>query len=310
MAMSKKKGTTPPKKHHFVPVTYLKRFTDHNGQLHCFDRQSGIFTKTLPKAIMAVNKFYRQDWAPAGTDPNILEITLGQWLEPGAKNSLDRLIQSPTLLTEEDTCILVLYLEFQRIRVPRQVEMAKELIKDMIMRLGPQDIMSEVREGKFSLNMNNSVRFEYVKMAMGEFYPWFETMEWEVIEAENDAAFITSDSPLSLYNPEIPPPAEAGIGLAGTMVFFPLSSRYVLLMRHSGVRDRADFSNLLPLPDPLNSDTMISITHGAIWSADVVNNFNWKMLRLSERFIVAERLETLQACIEIDDLKGRIVERA
>lgn len=308
--MSTKKVMNPPTKHHFVPVTYLKRFTDSHGRLHCFDRQSGKITKTLPKSIMFVNKLYRQDWAPIGIDPNILETTLGNWLEPGAKNALDRLIQSPSLLTEDDICVLVSYLEFQRIRVPRQIEMAKELIKDMILRLGPQDIMSEVREGKFTLKMKDSTRFEHMKMTLGEFYPWFGVMEWEVFEAENGAAFVTSDSPLSLYNPEIPPPAEAGIGLAGTMVFFPLSSRYVLLMRHSRVRDQTDFSNLLPLPSPSNSDVMISVTHGAVWNADVVNNFNWKMLRLSDRFIVAERLETLQACIDIDDLKGRIVERA
>jgi len=50
-------------------------------------------------------------------------------------------------------------------------------------------------------------------------------MEWEIVESEVGSSFITADSPVSFYNPACLPPAEAGIGLAGTIVFFPLSSR-------------------------------------------------------------------------------------
>lgn len=49
-------------------------------------------------------------------------------------------------------------------------------------------------------------------------------MEWEIAKAEVGPSFITTDSHVSFYNPACPPPTEAGIGLAGTIVFFPLSA--------------------------------------------------------------------------------------
>ena len=69
---------------------------------------------------MKINSYYRQDWAPPGVDPNVLEKTLGEWLEGAAKDSIDRLIHHPASLTDDDTATLLTYIELQRIRVPRQ----------------------------------------------------------------------------------------------------------------------------------------------------------------------------------------------
>ena len=75
-------------------------------------------------------------------------------------------------------------------------------------------------------------------------------MEWEIYEAEPGAAFVTTDSPVSLYNPSILPPSEAGLALAGTIVFFPLSSQRALLMRHSTPPHRTVLSALAVLDEP------------------------------------------------------------
>lgn len=74
-----------PKIHHFVPRSYLARFTDDEGFLHVFDRSSDQFRRQKPKEIMRINSYYRQAWAPAGVDPDILENGLGEWLEADAK---------------------------------------------------------------------------------------------------------------------------------------------------------------------------------------------------------------------------------
>ena len=90
-----KSGTSAPKMHHFVPRSYLARFTDRGGFLHVFDRSSCSFRRQRPKEVMKINSYYRQDWAPSGVDPNIFEKTLGGWLERDAKESIDRLIHYP-----------------------------------------------------------------------------------------------------------------------------------------------------------------------------------------------------------------------
>ena len=245
---------------------------------------------------MTVNYYYRQEWVPSGVDPNILEKTLGEWLEKDAKESIDRLIHEPSTLTEQDTATLLVYLEVQRIRVPRQSDMAKALMRETLMRLVPPAAAAEIRAGSLLLTIKDSARFEYMRMLAGKLHSWFGGMEWEVIRAEEGASFVTTDSPVSLYNPATHPPAEPGLALAGTIVFFPLDSRHVLLIRHSEFRTESDVSLVTVLQEPSVEDGQISVTHGAMWNTDVVDNFNWKMVQLCDRFIVAESKEVLEAC--------------
>ena len=245
---------------------------------------------------MKINSYYRQEWAPPGIDPNIFEKTLGEWLEAAAKDSIDRLIHYPATLTDNDTATLLNYIELQRIRVPRQSEKAKELMRNAILRLAPPDAAAAIRAGEFLLTIKDSARFDYMRMVIGKLHPWFGRMEWEVFEAEEGAAFITTDSPVSLYNTKAPPPAEPGLALAGTMVFFPLSSRYALLMRYPEYRTDSDISPLTVFPEPPVEDGQLSVTHGVVWSKDVVNNFNWKMVQLSDRLIVGESKGVMDAC--------------
>ena len=286
----------PPKSTHFVPRSYLARFTDNEGFLHVFDRDSGLFRRQRPKEVMKANHYYRQEWAPSGVDPNILEKTLGEWLEPDAKESIDRLIHEPSTLTDTDMATLLIYLEFQRIRVPRQSDMAKALMRKTLMRLVPSEAAAEIRAGRIRLTIRDSARFEYMRMLTGQLHSWFEIMEWEVFQAEEGTRFVTTDSPVSLYNPAAPPPAEPGLALAGTIVFFPLDSRHVLLLRHSEFRRESDMSPLTVLQEPSVEDEKISVTNGATWNTSMVNNFNWKMVQLCDRLAVAESKEVLEAC--------------
>lgn len=165
-------------------------------------------------------------------------------------------------------------------------------MRNTILRLAPSCATAAIRSGEISLTIKDSARFEYMRMCIGQLRPWFERMEWEVFEAEGGAAFVTTDSPVSLYNPKILPPAEAGLALAGTMVLFPLSSRYVLVMRHyEGPTDP-----LAVLPEPSNENRPLSITRGEVWNRELVDNFNWKMAQLSDEFVVARSKEILEAC--------------
>lgn len=248
---------------------------------------------------MHSRNFYRQEWAPAGIDPNILEKSLGEWMEVIAKNAIDRLILSPSELSDEEISTFLLYVEFQRIRVPRQAESAKALMRDTILRLAPPDIIADIRTGRFQLTMKKSAHFDYMRMMVGQLHPWFARMEWEVIEAEEGAAFVTTDSPLSLYNAACPPPAEAGIALAGTIVLFPLDSRHLLVMRHPEYRENPSISrlNILPEPIPIRGDDLLSVTSGKVWSRKLVANHNRVMAQLSDWQVVGESKEVLEQCI-------------
>ena len=129
-----------PKSHHYVPVSYLKRFTDGTGFLHIRDRARGQTRRQRPDQVMTINAYYRQAWAAQGVDPNIFEIELGKGLESEAREVIDKLTMSPHALNDHDTASLLNYLELQRIRVPRQANTAKMLMREAILNSAPENI--------------------------------------------------------------------------------------------------------------------------------------------------------------------------
>ena len=167
-----KNRANDPKKHHYIPSSYLARFTDTSGFLHVFDRTSrDQWRKQRPKEVMHIRNYYRQEWAPSAIDQNIFEKSLGEWLENTAKNAIDCLILAQSNLTEQDFSLFLLYLELQRLRVPRQGKMAMALMRDTILRLAPPDIIADIHAGKFQLTMNKSARFEYMRNMIGQLLP-------------------------------------------------------------------------------------------------------------------------------------------
>lgn len=279
------------KSHHYVPESYLTRFTDAKGNLHIRDTARNQTRYQIPKKIMKVDGYYRQAWAPSGINPNILEDGLASGIEAQIKRVIDCLIETPENLTDEYATTLLVYLEIQRIRVPRQVAWATGLMRETILRLAPVDIGAQIKSGAFQLTMKDSARFDYMRMAIGSIHPWLARMEWEIFEAEAGSSFITTDSPVSFYNPACPPPAEAGLGFAGTKVFFPLSSRKFLLMRHPECRSE---SPLTILAEPSAQICKVALSHGAVWDANVVRATNWKVARLAHELLVANSEITLK----------------
>lgn len=244
---------------------------------------------------MRIRSYYRQGWAPPGVHPDVLERGSGL-LEQWAMQAIDRLVRGPANLVDEDIELIAHYIEWQRIRAPRQADAAKAQMRATVLRLAPSETAAAIRRGHVLLVIKDSARFDYWRMANGKLYPWFCRMEWEIVAAEAGASFVTTDSPVSLYHPQTPPPAEPGLALLGSVVLFPLSSRHALLMRHPEVARGADMSALTVLPDPPPEPARLSITHGAVWSTQKVNNFNWKMVQLADRYVVGGSRDVLEAC--------------
>lgn len=240
---------------------------------------------------MTIGRYYRQTWAPTGIDPNILENGLASGIENEIKPVIDCLIQSPEDITDEYAATLLVYLEIQRIRVPRQAAWAKDLMRETILRLAPANIAAQIDSGEFQLTMKDSARFDYMRMAIGSIHPWLARMEWEIFEAEAGSSFITTDNPVSFYNSACPPPAEPGVGLAGTIVLFPLNSRKLLLMRHPECRSATP---LTVLEEPTSQSSTVALSHGVVWDATIVKNTNWKLARLAHELFVAESEATLK----------------
>ena len=246
---------------------------------------------------MSIGNYYRQDWAPPGIDPNILEKKLGAWIEPNARKAFDKLLQGGRGLTDDDTTAIVVYLEFQRIRVPRQAQSAMPSAINTILTNLPPELQGMIARGEVKITLRDSIRFLFMRSLTGQLVQWLSNMEWEVFESPDCTSFITTDSPVSFFNFDFRPPTEAGIGLLGTRVLFPLNPKYLLVLRHSEFdgSNRTASSQRLPVPEI--NDGPISFTYLPC-SYEQVVIFNWVMLELSDQIIVANSPQVFIDCIE------------
>lgn len=294
---------TRPKRHHFVPEWYLKGFTERgSGFLYVYDRDTKHIRKQKPKKVMVIRRYYRQDWAPAGVDPNIIEKTLASKLEPHAKIGLDRLINAPKTVTAEDTAAILVYLEFQRIRVPRQAEAARDLFIQFSLANLPRELADVLLDGllKGRIKTTESLRLEAMRMGIGKLHPLFRRMAWEVVEAEDGCSFVTSDSPVSFVNRAFVPPNEPGPGLLGTAVIFPIDAKHLLIMRHPEYAPDGQKSPIERVPESQERHGGIHVTYGDRWDEQMVHGQNWTMLKLSHRLIAGNSRAVVHRAVEND----------
>lgn len=246
---------------------------------------------------MRIGRYYRQAWAPEGVDPDILEKSFGSKLEPDAQKAFERLLRRSKDFTDEETAAILVYLEMQRVRVPRQAAVAKQLLMSTILLNSPPNVAAAIVKGDIRIKINDGFRFDFMRMLIGKFHPYFERMEWQIVEAENGCGFITSDSPVTFYNMEFVPPAEPGLGLLGTMVFFPVNSRYLLVMRHPEYQGQERNVATDRIPDPKSEDVKICVTYGLVWNEKQVNLQNWLMFQLADRLVVGASKVLLEKAV-------------
>ena len=202
-----------PKKHHYVPRWYLAYFVNpSDGFLEVYDKSKNLWRRQKPKEVMVINNYYRQLWAPKGTDVNILEIILGNTIEPKTKQVFEKILNREAF-DQEDVASLIAHIESQRLRVPREAKKAKQLTETFLLKFiyeDPEltDIASEIRKGTVKVKIQDSVRFEYMKTVMGIFSYVLPNMIWEIVSPEEGSSFLTTDSPVTLYNPVFPPPLD------------------------------------------------------------------------------------------------------
>ncbi|GBO90526.1 hypothetical protein MSSD14B_41940 [Marinobacter salsuginis] len=246
---------------------------------------------------MVRNKYYCQDWAPDGVDQNILEKALGNVLEPRGLSALKRLVKCPAEMEAEDTANIVAYLELQRIRVPRQADEAKRLAELAIETMTMNDPRGRRILQTHKVVMEDSFRIEFMRMMTGNIAPYLGRMVWEVVEAPEGSFFITSDSPVSFWNKDFVPPAEAGVALYGTIVFFPLDAKHLLIMSHPEYK-RGEKTASERLPHDLEfKDGHIEIDIGRVLNRDAVANHCSVMYMLSQDLIAGCSKECIDAAV-------------
>jgi hypothetical protein len=288
-----------PKRHHYVPESYLKGFVDPESDcLHAYDRIRRNYWTPKPHNMMVIRYHNTQKHAPAEVDPDVFEKDLGEWIESKVKSSFSKLLNDPHALTTEDYTNILTYLDLQYIRVPRQIELSKRMLKIGRYRRALQEAFPELGMEESRLAYSDHFRFDFIRMFWGHFAHYFSRMNWEVITAPNPCSFITTDSPVSFYNKAFPPPWEAGIALAGTRVLFPLDAQHALILRHPTYLQDTHENAIEEIFYNESDLAEFNLLYGIVVTEDEVKQFNSAMLQLSDKYVVGKSRIMIEQAIE------------
>ena len=244
-----------PRRHHFVPQFYLRRFADGSGRLGVIDLHSPKQRRTVPVGDAAVIKDFYTVVHANGHDTTMVESVLAE-IDGHAARLIDRVASGVLPLTGLDRFHFSLWLAIQAVRGPgprRQMEAlgatlakieiavgaTRERVREGLLErhgVEPSEdevdtVLKSVQRGAPGVDVvvpQNALVPAMLKLGF-EAGGFFYDRQWTVLRAEVPG-ILTSDQPIALYTePENRRPFE-GIGIAtADEVLVPLDRSNVLV---------------------------------------------------------------------------------
>jgi len=253
-----------PRKHHFLPVCYLKGFTVENsrdGRLHVFNLQSNERFELTPQNAGCQRDLYKLD-VPEGDDAFFVERAISGTLEGPFSRIRDSIVSRKALpCTPRDWNALLNFIAFQAVRVPAAIDAVKwissqfargmlretsrdpskfEQIEKSLSEAGNplegtlEDLREAVRKldsGDMTMTLNRTHLIDLMMKMMNDFLHMIPGRPWRLLIADDKAPdLICSDRPVIISTP----PTNPGGGrfetwLRGAQLTFPLTRRMWLI---------------------------------------------------------------------------------
>jgi len=247
------------KRHHFIPITYLKKFTDDAGKVFAYrkdDPQTVLHLR--PDAIAFEKYYYSQPLPDGGRDNNTFENLFGT-IESTWNPLVARLCSGAAATSDFSSCEfenLFTFLSLMRVRVPAARDMVEVMLAEEVKATtllfdkkgklppkpkGLEDILDHL---SVAIDPQMSLR------AMGELARGFglvlSQLGFEVVNNKTDVSFLTSDNPVVCFDPSVPEarvlPYQVRPPHGSIELLFPIDGE-TLLRGHTGLR-RAGPSSL------------------------------------------------------------------
>jgi len=290
------------KKHHYVPVFYLKGFVDpHNKPYIWIYEKGNLDVRKASARDIATQKHYYSFTTPEGErDSETFEKILGK-IE-GKAAPVIKNIKERKALTNEQRVWFAFFLAFTMTRVPsfrENIERATgEIMKkanqiwasypagfeSMIekfekdtgnkIEMPVEELRKFVLEGQYDVKVDSQFSLAMILIAKA-LAPIFYNMNWAFLEATEDYKFVTSDNPLSFFDPTRGPKFFYGVGLLNRNIeiTFPISKDLMFLGTWKQSEGYKKFSN--KLVKDMNRRTVISALRFVFASeySDTLNRF-------------------------------------
>lgn len=250
---------TEPKRHHFVPRFYLRRFANEHDRV-CVRSRDGRSFQTSTGNVMIRSGLYR-----VPSELRTVETTLSKF-EAAASEAFERVDSDcfPSTRTDERRALaMFLALQFARhfdnLAVFELMHDVRDRVETLPVSLvtvrqhltelyGFEPSDDEARaaadfvNGYFNMWPNakiNDIQEFRVKsmfdMALGTVAPLLESMFWS-LEVSRQAHLVTSDRPAVLWHPESNRDLYKGIGIEDAEeIWFVLDARRMFVLRHTGI---------------------------------------------------------------------------
>jgi len=250
---------TKKKRHHYISRFYLEGFVDPHNEpyIWVYEKGNPNIIKATAKNI-AVQKHYYSFITPKGEkDSETFENALAE-IE-GKVAPIFQKIRNYESLNDQERSSFAIFLAFTMSRVPNfreNIERAtEEFIKkmDTILASHPTGFKSMIEkferdtgnkigmsveklrkfmlEGQYDIKTDPQFSLGMIPILAKDLIPIFLWMNWAFLEATDDYKFMTSDNPLSYFDPTHNPRSFYGVGLLNRNIeiTFPISKGLIFL---------------------------------------------------------------------------------
>jgi len=237
------------KRHHYVPIAYLKNFCDEEGKIRVYlkDNPDKIIHQS-PDNTGFHKYYYSQPLPEGGKDHNSLEDLFSE-LEAKWPPIIEQLRQRENININDSLEDIFAFMALQRVRVPAcrdaSEKMLAEMVKATARRLDvtgqlppkPKGFENILNHVEVSIDPHQSIH-AMVKMIEG-LGQVFGQIGIGVIHNMTGIPFLTSDNPVILFNPSIPEdemkPYVLQVG-GPIVLLFPVTPN-IMIYGHSSMRE-------------------------------------------------------------------------
>lgn len=249
-----------PKRHHYVPVTYLKNFCDASGQLQVFRKDDPARPFRQRPESTGFERYYYSQFDDKGLrDDDRLEAIFSE-IEAKWPTIVTALANREAMF--EAAPHIITFLGLMRVRVPAFRDPAELHLghsvhtQALLMHAAgkllplPEDFPDLMEKIQVTIDPQKSL--EMMAYALNDMGKLFATLSFDVLHNASDHAFLTSDNPVIYYDPRIPASAMRPYTIAQDVsrieLLFPISRHMVLRGRsrprridigHRTITDRA-----------------------------------------------------------------------
>ena len=245
------KRVPPPKRHHYVPVSYLARFTNADGFLFAYRKDAPSRPiRSKPEGIGFRRYYYSQPVPGGGVNHDRFEHGLAD-LEKDWSSIAARLSRGENINNHENLQNLLGFMALQRVRVPAARDLAERAYAHAVMQelraldaTGQLDPKPEGFENILDLvqvTVDPHQSIHAMAHHLPHLGPLFDSIGYEVLHNETGATFITSDNPVIYFDPSIPEkdlrPYAVNVPRRPMELLFPVDPTTVI-RGHTDLRDR------------------------------------------------------------------------